>query len=296
MLRSYRRQIFFALVLFSFAALAALIWLQMRGIIQIPPYLDLGILKIQLYSFTALAGILAALFCADYLRRDIPHLAKVDVWEAALYALLPGIIGARIYHVVTDWQLYAHDPISAVYLWQGGLGIIGGVMGGLLGLYVFCRRYGLKIDQIGAIAAVGLPLGQAIGRLGNMFNRELFGFPTDLPWGQYIAPQFNHYPQFAGISYFHPAFLYEALANLVLFLILFRLWKSGWQPKVGFSGWNLVICYLCGYGLIRFVMDFGRIEGHDYALGATAAQVLILIFFSAVAAFYLSKWLKLKHE
>jgi phosphatidylglycerol---prolipoprotein diacylglyceryl transferase len=286
----YRLQILLILGAVAAGFGVLFIWFQMRGIIQVGPFLDLGFMKLQLYSFTALAGILTALFIADRLRARSSGMEKVDVWEAALYALIPGIIGARVYHVLTDWNLYVNDPVSALYLWNGGLGIIGGVLGGMLGLYVFCRRYGLKFDQIAAIAAAVMPLGQAIGRLGNMFNRELFGFPTDLPWAQYIAPQFNRYPQFAGITYFHPAFLYEAVANIILFAVLIKLWRGGWRS------WDLVLVYLCGYGLIRFMMDFGRIEGHDYALGATAAQLLFILFLAALATFYFAKWLRLRHE
>lgn len=296
-LTNYRQQIVIALGAIAATGLAIFVWLQMRGIIQVGPFVDLGLFKMQLYSLTALTGILSALFLADYLRKQVPGMEEVDIWEGALYALIPGIIGARLYHVVTDWQIYIDSPISAFYLWNGGLGIIGGVLGGLLGLYVFCRRYGLKFDRIAAIAAVVMPLGQALGRLGNMFNRELFGFPTDLPWGQYIAPQFNKYPQFAGTTYFHPLFLYEALMNLILFAVLLWLWRRGWgRSSEGKANWNLVLVYLGGYGLIRFVMDLGRIDGHDYAFGATAAQLLVLGFLAAIAVFHFIKALKLPHD
>ena len=246
-----------------------LIYVLVRGSITIPQYIDLGIIKIYLYSLTLLAAFLTCIYLLHRIQKQDAKLAAIDVWAGLLYIFIPAIIFARLYHVITDFHLYRDNLLNAFAIWNGGLGIIGGMAGGILGLFIFARRRNLPFkDMLGAVAVV-LPIGQVIGRLGNLFNHELYGPPTDLPWGQFIPEAFRK-AGYENFSYFHPLFLYEALANLVLFAMLWNLWQRGWR------GLKLVWVYLGGYGIIRFSLDFMRIDGNTGVSGLSYTQWLIL--------------------
>src|SRR3989338_4750494 len=132
---------------------------------------------------------------------------KVGVWDVLLWMIVPGIVGARMYHVVDYWQeVYVGQWWLIPQVWTGGLWIYGALLGGMVGLWLFCKRHKQNFLQWLDVIAFGLPIGQAIGRWGNYFNQELYGKLTSLPWGIYIEPQHRlvGYEQY---SYFHPAFL-----------------------------------------------------------------------------------------
>ncbi len=157
-----------------------------------------------------------------------------QVGDIALWAVPAGLVGARLYHVATDHDLYfGHGgrPIGALEIWHGGLGIWGAIAGGLLGAWFYCRRHGIRVRVLADALAPGLLLAQAIGRFGNYFNQELYGRPTKLPWGLEIDP--SHWPPgrtFPHGTVFHPTFLYEAIWNLLglaLLVWLDRRFKLG---------------------------------------------------------------------
>ena len=135
------------------------------------------------------------------------------VADVATVAVPVGIVGARLYPVDTSPERYLEDPVAALYVWQGGLGIPGGILGGALAVWLYCRRRSIAVGAFGDAVAPGVALAQAVGRLGNWFNQELFGRPTDLPWGLEIARRFR--PEgLADVATFHPTFLYELLWNV----------------------------------------------------------------------------------
>lgn len=140
--------------------------------------------------------------------------------DIAYWGVPGGLIGARIYHVITDYnRLYVHNFTGIFKIWDGGLGIPGGIVGGVFAGYLCARRHKASVVDLFDMVAPAFPLGQAIGRLGNYFNQELFGRPTNLPWGLEIAPV--HRPaSYFGYTTFHPTFAYEALWNLGLFGVL----------------------------------------------------------------------------
>ncbi|MFC6359924.1 prolipoprotein diacylglyceryl transferase [Luteococcus peritonei] len=172
----------------------------------------LGPLTIHAYALCILTGIVAGWALAS--RRFQARGGSRDDFEAIIsVAVLAGIIGARIYHVITDHQLYfgpGRRPVEALYIWNGGLGIWGAVAGGALAAWLMCRRTGTSFAMFADAGAPGLILAQAIGRLGNWFNQELFGRPTTLPWGLEIDP--SHRPEgYQQFATFHPTFGYELL-------------------------------------------------------------------------------------
>jgi prolipoprotein diacylglyceryl transferase len=183
---------------------------------------DLGPLPLRGYALCIIAGIVVAVWLGE--RRWVARGGRPgQVQDVALWAVPFGIIGGRIYHVITDAERYfgsGRDPVEALYVWQGGLGIWGAISLGALGAYIGARRQGVKFPPLADALAPGIVLAQAIGRWGNWFNQELFGRPTDLPWGLEIDPA--HRPAgYSDESTFHPTFLYEfgwdvAVAALVI--------------------------------------------------------------------------------
>ena len=176
----------------------------------------------------------------------------------SLFFLVPlGFVGARIYHVVTDWDLYSSDPFPGVFaVWNGGLGIYGAVIGGFLGVLLFSWYRGIGPLTFADAAVPGLILAQAVGRWGNYFNQELFGRPSDLPWAIRIAPE-NRPVRFADAETFHPTFLYESIWNLLVFFVL--LWiarRFADRLKAG----DLVLIYVSLYSVGRFFVESLRID------------------------------------
>ena len=172
----------------------------------------LGPLPLRAYAFAIILGVFAAIWTGErrWVARGGTH---GQIGDLALWAVPAGLIGARLWHVATDHKLYfgeGGDPIGALEIWHGGLGIWGAIMGGLVGAWFYCRRHGILVRPLADALAPSLLLAQIIGRFGNYFNQELFGRPTDLPWGLEIdvAHRPSGYEQF---TTFHPTFLYEAL-------------------------------------------------------------------------------------
>jgi phosphatidylglycerol---prolipoprotein diacylglyceryl transferase len=193
------------------------------------------------------------------------------VWDIGLNAIVCGLIGARAYHVADYWQYYANSPITMLYFWQGGLGIWGALVGGAVGLLVYFRQKNLQEMRywFDLIASV-LPLGQAIGRLGNYANQENYGLPTNLPWKIFIDTA-HRMQGYENVAFYHPLFLYEAVLNFFLFLFLRKL-----QAGTG----KITSYYLIGYGMIRFFVEFLRlrtwtIENINVAQIISVAMVMI---------------------
>jgi prolipoprotein diacylglyceryl transferase len=175
----------------------------------------LGPVPIRAYALCIIAGVVVAIWLGE--RRWVARGGRPgQVGDIALWAVPFGLVGGRLYHVATDWRLYfgeGRDPVAALYVWQGGLGIWGAIALGALGAWIACRRYGVKFAPLADALAPGVVIAQAIGRWGNWFNQELYGRPTTLPWGLEIDPEHrvDGYEQYAT---FHPTFLYECLWNL----------------------------------------------------------------------------------
>lgn len=220
------------------------------------------------------------------------------VWDAILWALIGGIIGARIWHILTpppsmialgmttEWYL-THPLVitdrgveGALAVWNGGLGIPGAVGGGLLGLYLFTRRARLKFAEWADIAAPGLALGQAIGRWGNLINQEVYGAPTTLPWAISIDAPYR-VPGFTDPALkFHPLFLYESIGNLLICLALLYLGRRyASRLKAG----DLMLIYLILYPVLRFLLEFIRLDSSEL-FSFNANQTLMAVLAIVVVA------------
>jgi phosphatidylglycerol:prolipoprotein diacylglycerol transferase len=243
--------------------------------------IEVGPLFIRFYGIIIMIGVVAAAWLAEREARRRGLNGEL-VWDALVWVLIAGIIGARIWHILTPpesmkavgitTEFYLTHPLDAIAIWQGGLGIPGAIIGGLIALYFFARRNKLNFLVWIDIAAPALALAQAIGRWGNFVNQELYGRPTDLPWGIYIDPQYR-LPGFQDQAYYHPLFLYESLwnlANLGLLLWLGRRYQDRLKPG------DLFLVYLIIYPLGRFLLEFLRLDPSRVA-GINANQILMLV-------------------
>ena len=181
--------------------------------------IEIGPLTLRAYGLMIALGVVAAVWVLGWLFETHGVGTRDDASAIAMWAVAAGIVGARLYHVATDWERFEDDLGAIPKIWQGGLGIPGGlVLGIVVGLYV-ARRRGLDPAMVATCAAPAIPLAQAIGRWGNWFNQELFGKPTDLPWALEIDADKIPAGYPPGTT-FHPTFLYESLWNFGLFGVL----------------------------------------------------------------------------
>ncbi len=216
--------------------------------------IELGPFQLRAYGLAIALGVLAAVWIAR--RRWAARGGDPDdISRLALWSVLAGLIGARLYHVITDHDRYEGRWLHAFAVWEGGLGIPGGLIAGVgVGAYIAHRR-GLPVAELLDVVAPALPVAQAIGRLGNWFNQELFGRATDLPWGLEIDA--SHRPAgYIDTETFHPTFLYEALWNLALAGLL--VWWERRRP--GARPGRLFALYVAGYALGRAWVEALRID------------------------------------
>ena len=178
------------------------------------------------------------------------------VLGALLFAIPLGVLGARLYHVATEFERYGGRLLPTLKVWDGGLGIYGAVAGGFVGLVIFCWLRGIRPLVFADAAAPGLALAQAIGRWGNYFNQELFGRPSNLPWAIEIAPQ-NRPVEFADATSFHPTFLYESVWDALLCLAL--LWVARRLANRLRTG-DVFLLYLALYSAGRFLVETLRVD------------------------------------
>jgi prolipoprotein diacylglyceryl transferase len=208
--------------------------------------LELGPLTIRLYGVMLLLGILAAVFVAG--RRWAVWGGDWDlVVRGAMWGVGWGIVGARLYHVVTSWDELPDEWWGVFAVWKGGLGVWGGVAFGVAAGAVVARRAGANVPLLLDAVAPGILLAQAIGRIGNYFNQELFGRPTDLPWGLEISPE-NRPDDYAGAETFHPTFLYEIIWDGIGIAALLAL---GRRLRPG----GVFCLYVMWYSLGRFAWE-----------------------------------------
>ncbi|WDF34707.1 prolipoprotein diacylglyceryl transferase [Arthrobacter agilis] len=218
----------------------------------------LGPVTIHAYALCILAGIILALVLTQ--KRFVSFGGHADaVWDIAIWAIPFGIIGGRLYHVVSSPDAYfgpEGDLARIPQIWQGGLGIWGAIALGALGAWIGARRAGVKLSAFADAAAPGVLLAQAVGRLGNWFNQELFGAPTTLPWGLEINADNANFPldQDPG-TLFHPTFLYELLWNLVGVAILLLLAR-----RLNLRGGRMFWLYAAYYTLGRVWIETLRID------------------------------------
>jgi len=232
--------------------------------------IDIGPLSLNLYGLMIALGVIAAVWLFGKRLEERGIGTRDDASAIAIWAVLAGVIGARLYHVVTDYDRFRNNWGEILAIWNGGLGIPGGLLfGTAAGMYVAQRR-GIPIAVGATCAAPAIALAQAIGRWGNYFNQELYGRPTDLPWALQIDADHLEAGYAVGTT-FHPTFLYESLWSLGLCLVLLWIDKK-WRPAPG----QLFVMYVIGYGAGRFWVEGLRIDRADEFFGLRVNQIVAL--------------------
>ncbi|HYF05278.1 MAG TPA: prolipoprotein diacylglyceryl transferase [Patescibacteria group bacterium] len=209
-----------------------------------PQYFTLLGLHVHFYSLSM--GVAVACGYLFTVKRA-KNLGLENIDDVLFWVILCGFVGARAYHVLSDFQYYLENPAHMVAVWRGGLSIYGAVIGGVLTLLYKTRDWWKWAD----VLTPGLLLGQIIGRVGNYFNQELYGLPTNLPWGIYISPE-HRTEEYMAFTHYHPLFAYEMIANTI---ILCALLVYGRQPKG-----SLFCLYLILYNICRVGLEFVRVQ------------------------------------
>ena len=253
-----------------------------------PEGFPIGPLFIRFYGIILMLGALAGAWLAAREAKRRGHEPEI-VWDLLTYLLIGGIIGARIWHILTpppssgvtaSW--YLTHPLDAMAIWKGGLGIPGAIIGGAIVLYFYTRRHKLSFAEWADIASPSLALGQAIGRWGNYFNQELYGAPTNLPWKIFIEPE-HRLPDYGSVEYYHPLFLYESIWNFGnMFLLLWISRRYADRLKDG----DIFLIYLIIYPIGRFLLDFLRLDASMVSGVNINQMVMAVVAICAGAALY----------
>ncbi|MFD0921151.1 prolipoprotein diacylglyceryl transferase [Saccharopolyspora rosea] len=251
----------------------------------------LGPVPIRAYALCIIAGIVVAVWLGGrrWVNRGGREGTVVDV---AVFAVPFGLVGGRLYHVATDWQKYFgpdRNPLDIFKVWEGGLGIWGAVALGAVGAWIGCRRRGIPLAAFADAVAPGIVLAQAIGRLGNYFNQELYGGPTNLPWGleiyRRIDPATGLSDPIAGVAVdhtpvavVHPTFLYELIWNVLVALVV--LWAD---RRFRMGRGRVFALYVAGYTLGRLFVELLRADEATHIFGVRInVFTSIVVFLLAV--------------
>jgi prolipoprotein diacylglyceryl transferase len=257
----------------------------------------LGPIPIRAYALCIILGIILAIWWGE--RRWVARGGqKGDVTDIAVFAVPFGLIGGRLYHVATDYDKYfgeGRNPLDALALWKGGLGIWGAIALGGVGAWIACRRRGIPLPAMADALAPGIVTAQAVGRLGNYFNQELHGGPTTLPWGLEIYQRVDPVTRFEDdlggvaldhtpIAIVHPTFLYELLWNLGVALLI--VWAD---RKFRLGHGRVFALYVAGYTAGRFWIEIMRVDPANQVFGMRInVLVSALVFIGAVIYFVLA--------
>jgi prolipoprotein diacylglyceryl transferase len=244
----------------------------------------LGPLPIRAYSLLMLLAVLVGIWVTR--RRWVARGGEPGaVGDIAAWAVPFGLVGARLYHLATDWQQYfgpGDDPLRAFAIWEGGISIWGAVAGGAVGAWLACRRSGIALRDFADAVAPGIALGQAIARWGNWFNQELYGRPTTLPWALEIDPA-HRPPGMESTATYHPTFLYESLWNLGV--AGFVIWA---ERRFRLDRGRTFALYVAAYTAGRAWIEWLRIDPTHHILGLRLNDWTALLAFTAAVTYLIA--------
>ena len=250
------------------------------GIIPSPSSgsIHLGPLRLNAYGLMIAIGVIVAVRIAGRRAENKGVGTTEDISSIAMWAVPAGVLGGRAYHVLTDYERFQGQWFDAIKIWQGGLGIWGGVTAGVAVGWWCARRRGLDAWWIISCAAPAIAIAQAIGRWGNWFNQELFGRPTTLPWALEVSSDIAVKAGYTAGTTFHPTFLYESVGCVVLAWLLIRL-----ERRITPARGRLFAWYVAGYTVLRFGTESIRIDASHNVGGMRLNQwVAIGVFVAAV--------------
>ena len=230
---------------------------------------SIGDFHIYYYGVIMAISIAIGILVSDYIGARFFDFKKETIIDMAPYIIIFGIIFARLYYCFLDVDFYLRFPTEILAVRHGGISIHGAILGGIVAILIFSKRHNLNYKKLLDVSAIGLSLGQAIGRWGNFFNSEAYGFPTNLPWKLYIAPQYRHIP-YLDYEYYHPAFLYESILDLFIFGILLYFVHKRFFKKDGI----IALLYLILYSFVRIFVELFRIDSAAYLFGCPVAIIV----------------------
>jgi len=248
----------------------------------------IGSFEVRFYGIILMLGALAGAWLATREAKRRGHDPEI-VWDLFVYLLVGGIVGARLWHILTPspstgitagW--YFTHPLDALAVWKGGLGIPGAVIGGLIALYFYSRNRGLVFSEWVDILAPSLALGQGGGRWGNFFNQELYGAPTNLPWKLFIDSG-HRLAGYFDVAYYHPLFLYESIWNFANMSLL--IWLSRKYADRLING-DIFLVYLVVYPVGRFLLDFLRLDASLVGGININQTIMAIVALSSVVTLY----------
>lgn len=243
---------------------------------------DLGVVKIYYYGLLFVLAFLVGYFLISKLSK-IKKVESYHLYNLVFYLLIFGLIGARLYHIFFyNFEYFSQNIFDIIKIWQGGLAIQGAIIASIITVFIYCRKYKLSFWRFSDILVIPFSLAQAIGRWGNYFNQEVYGLPTDKSWGIPIELQ-NRVEGFENFQYFQPTFFYESVLNFLLFLVLLIIFF-----KKKLSVGTLTLVYLIGYSVIRFFMEFIRLDPTFSIFSLRFPQVVsLLIMFGSLLFVFL---------
>lgn len=247
--------------------------------------LHLGPLRLNAYGLMIALGVIAAVRVTGRRAEERGTATREDVAAIAMWGVPAGVVGGRLYHVVTSLDSFRGRWLETLYVWHGGLGIWGGItLGVLVGMWK-ARRLGIDVVDIVDCAAPGIVLAQAVGRWGNWWNQELFGRPTTLPWALSVSDRTARAAGYPAGTTFHPTFLYESLACVFIAWVLVRA-EKGRGNRRG----RTFLLYVAGYSLFRFFIEGIRIDPAHHVGGMRLNQwVALAVLGTAVTALLVSR-------
>jgi prolipoprotein diacylglyceryl transferase len=244
----------------------------------------LGPVPIRAYALCIIAGIVVAVIVSGRRLEARGGGERSVLADVATWAVPFGLVGARLYHLATNPELYwgknGSGTLAAFKIWDGGLGIWGGVVFGALGAYIAARRHGINFALLADSVAVGLPLAQGIGRWGNYFNQELYGRPTHLPWALHIDPA-HRLPQYANVALYQPTFLYESIWDIGIAFVVIVIDRRLHLTR-GRAFALYVMLYCAGRGWIEAL----RIDDAHRYLGLRLNDWTSVVVFLAALVFF----------
>ncbi|NLM18943.1 MAG: prolipoprotein diacylglyceryl transferase [Clostridiaceae bacterium] len=252
---------------------------------------NLGDQKINIYWYGL---IIAAAFLVCFLlavKQAPKYGIKSDhIVDTALLIMILAIIGARLYYVIFSWDEFSDDLMRIFQTRHGGLAFYGGLIGGIIALVIITKRKKINLIHLADFLAVYVPLGHAIGRWGNFFNQEAFGTNTDLPWGMYSEQTYQYLSQYgdkyAPLSPVHPTFLYESIANILIFIILYQIRKNS-KKRGETLAWYFIL-----YGIVRFGIEGLRTDSlfiGNTTIRASQALSLLFVILGVIVLVYISR-------
>ena len=251
-----------------------LLYLIFQGKLITPQALHLGPLHVRYFGIVLALAVLAAYVLA-LKRASLYQINKDEAEDFVFWVIVGGFVGARAYHVLSSLPYYLQHPVDILMVWHGGLSVIGSLIGGLVVVYLTSKKIRQSFLNLLDWLAPSMVLGQIIGRFADLFNYELFGYPTSLPWRMFVPVDFRP-AAYIGANFFHPLFLYEALGNAIILFILL------WKIKQGSGRGEIFFTYLMSYGILRFFLEFLRIDSvfiGGLRLNAMVSLLFVLIGF-----------------